>query len=133
MEGTVQKRFTSKKGTPCLEIGGQVYIAPKVDISNVQVGDKLEFQGHSFGDGKMWELDGFRLTSAAIKYPSSQQPQQGIAAPSALAVPAVGNMTEAERIFASVVVKGAFEAGLIKDKADLGIWTAHARDVLRNT
>ena len=132
MEGTVQKRFTSKKGTPCLEIGGQVYIAPKVDISNVQVGDKLDFQGHSFGDGKMWELDGFRLTSAAVKYPQQQGTNAAIPGTSVGCLPIPLGVTEAERLTISNWVAAAIQSGVVKDPADMGIWAHAACEAIRS-
>ena len=130
MQGSVAKKFTSKKGTACLEIGGQVYICPKVDIRNVQVGDELDFSGHSFGDGKMWEMDAFKLLRAYAPTPPSPTGSGQIAAPGPLQPPPAG-LSEGERAFISNMCAHAIDKGLITDQATLGMWAVWAKNAIR--
>jgi len=120
MIGTVDKRFLSKSGNPMLSIDGKPYVCKDVDVSRIQLGDNIEFEGHSFGDGKIWALDSYKLVSAAAKY----------AAPKANG--GQGGITEGERLFISNVVGQAVAAGTIKDPEQIEKWVSAAKNALRS-
>lgn len=52
MIGTVQEIGKTQKGTPWLKIGGEKYYAGgRVDVSQIQVGHKVDIEWKPFGDG----------------------------------------------------------------------------------
>lgn len=130
MIGTVQKRFVSKAGNPMLTIDGQHYVCKDVDVSKLQLGDKLEFEAHSFGDGKMWSMDKFKLVEAALKYPPPHQQGMVNTAP----IASNGSMTgvlDAERPCVSNWGAELIKAGLIKNPGDLQAWIEAIKSALR--
>ena len=135
MEGVVLERFVSKKGTPCLKIGNQVYVATKCDVSEIRPGDNISYEGHTFGDGKIWEIDSWKLLQGQSKYPPSVQPSNGIAAPEAsptVSGPIAGGVADAERPCISNWGAELIKAGLVKDPADLGRWVVAIKNMLRS-
>ena len=122
--GTVQAIGQSQSGKPQVTIDGQKYSTGKTDITNLQVGDKIEFESNSsvYNGRTVWFLNSFKLLEAALKYPPKSN--------GTLTPPSSG-ITEGERAAISNWVAHAIQAGLIKDRADLGMWAVAAKNALR--
>lgn len=131
MEGQVTKRSVSQKGNPVITVDGKPYVASKCDVSQIKLGDRISFEAHSFGDGKVWGLDSWKLLEGASKYPASSQPPQQNAAPSP-SQSLSGPIMDAERPCISNWGAELIKAGLVKDPADLGIWVTAAKNALRS-
>jgi len=136
-QGVITAIGKSRTGKPTVTIDGQIYSASKVDISNLVVGDKLEFESNSsvYNGATVWFLNAFKLTQAAVKYPLvSPSGSGGIAAPAPnsapLAVPPAG-LSEGERAFVSNMCAHAIDKGLITDQATLGMWAVWAKNAIR--
>jgi hypothetical protein len=126
MEGTVTGRTTSKKGNPVIKIDGKAYVATKLDVSRLQIGDRISFDAHTFGDGNVWGMDSYELIAPGQKYPSpSAQP------PVAAAPTASQPVTEGERLSISNWVGQAIAAGCIKSPEEIEKWVSAARNAIR--
>jgi hypothetical protein len=141
VEGIVMARGQSKNGKPTITIDqgdgkASLYYAGRTDLAGLTAGDKISFTATSFADGKLWGIDqGWKLLYGASKYPpvgSGSQAPIAVPAPSTapLAAPVAG-LTEAERITISNWVAHAIQAGLVKDRADLGAWAIASKEALR--
>lgn len=131
-QGTVQAIGKSRSGKPTVTVDGQIYSASKVDLSGMQVGDRIEMDTASsdYNGAKIWFLNGYKLLQAAQKYPPHQQAQTPISAPTQ-PVGASSGVSEPERIFAYGVVTEAIKASLVKDRVDLGLWACAAVHAIR--
>jgi hypothetical protein len=129
MEGVIGKVFTSKAGNPMVTIAGKPYVAKDLDVSKLKVGDRISYEGHAFGDGAIWALDSYKLLGEDQKYPPPQQPiANGVApAPSN----ALLSVTDVERPCVSNWGAELIKAGVIKDRAELGLWVQAALHALR--
>ena len=136
-EGIVQAITKSKKGTPIVNISGQDYYAPKVDLSGLGIGYKISFDSNSsdYRGNKYWYLNGYKvLVEPQGPGPLVTPAPRSIAVPapsnSPLAVPQAG-LTEGERLTVSNWVAQAISAGLVKDKVELIAWAVAAKAAIR--
>lgn len=131
-QGTVQAIGKSRSGKPTVTVDGQVYSASQVDLSGMQVGDKIEMDTASsvYNGATVWFLNGYKLVQGAQKYPPSQATPSGISTP--IAPQAAPGISEGERLTVSNWVAAAIAAGLVKDHADLGIWAHTALEAIRS-
>jgi hypothetical protein len=135
--GIVMAVGKSRTGKPTVTIDNQIYSASKVDLSGLGIGDKIEFDSASsvYNGATVWFLNGYKtLVKAPGPGPAVTPSSAAIAvrAPSKapLAAPIEG-LTEAERITISNWVAHAIQAGLVKDRADLGAWAIACKEALR--
>lgn len=131
MEGQVTKRSVSQKGNPVISVDGKPYVSAKCDVSQLKIGDRISFEAHTFGDGKVWGLDSWKLLEGVSKYPPSHPSPMTNAAPAPSGA-LTGGVIDAERPCISNWGAELIKAGLIKDPADLGIWVTAIKAVLRS-
>jgi hypothetical protein len=135
----------SRTGKPTVTIDNQIYSASKVDLSGLNIGDKIEFDSASsvYNGVTVWFLNGYKVLVAAssmgpgpvvgpdrkISYSPPVVPQGSgqIAAPTSTSAA----LTEGERLTVSNWVAAAIQSGAIKDRADLGIWAKAACEAIR--
>lgn len=132
-QGIVQAIGLSRSGKPTITVSGQIYSASKVDLSNLQVGDKIEMDTASsvYNGATVWFLNGFKLLEAAIKYPSPT-PRNGVIASPVKPSASQGGLSEPERIFSYGVVTEAIKAGLIKEPEQIEKWVCAGKNALRS-
>jgi hypothetical protein len=116
MEGTVQKRGVSKKGSPMLTIDGKLYFAGKCDVSTLRVGDRISFDGHAFSeDGKLWSIDSYTLIEAERKYAPS-------AGNASIPLPETPEISEPHLRFISNCVGSALLAKTVTTPEEIDTW-----------
>ena len=133
-DGIVHSITKSKKGTPIVNVSGQDYYAPKVDLSGIGIGDKISFDSNSsdYRGSTYWYLNGYKvLVKATGPGPLVTPAPQSIAAPTLAQQGLNAPLTEGERLTVSNWVAAAIQAGHIKDRADLGIWAKAACEAIR--
>ena len=126
--------------SPIVNIDGQAYYSGTVDLGNMAIGDKIDFDSASktYRGEVTWFLNGWKLLTPASRYPplSTATPaphppvggtNSGITAPE----PSYAPLSEGERLTVSNWVAAAIQAGQIKDRADLGIWAKAACEAIR--
>ena len=135
--GIVMAVGKSRTGKPTVTIDTQIYSASKVDLSGLGIGDKIEFDSASsvYNGATVWFLNQYKvLVKASGPGPavSPANPHISVPAPSSspLAPPQAG-LTEGERTTISNWVAHAIQAGLVKDRADLGLWAIASKEALR--
>jgi hypothetical protein len=132
MIGTITFKGLNKNQKMTVHIDGKVYYPGRLDVSGIQVGDKLDFNAVAFGaKGDLWGLQSWKLLEGASKYPPSTQSPMVNSAP-APSQAVSGPVIDAERPAISNWVAAAITAGLIKDRADLGLWIVAAKNALRS-
>jgi hypothetical protein len=131
MIGTITFKGLNKNQKMTVHIDGKVYYPGRLDVSGIQVGDKLDFNAVAFGaKGDLWGLQSWKLLEGATKYPASSTPNPIVNSSPAPSQTVTGVM-DVERPAISNWIAAAIAAGLIKDRADLGLWIIAARDALR--
>ena len=131
MIGTITFKGLNKNQKMTVHIDGKVYYPGRLDVSGIQVGDKLDFNAVAFGaKGDLWGLQSWKLLEGASKYPASTPNPIVNAAPTPSQAVS-GGIMDAERPCISNWGAELIKAGIIKDPVDLGIWVNAAKLALR--
>jgi len=123
MQGVVNERGASKKGTPKLKIDGTWYVASRLNLDGIEPGSRVEFDPGSFTG-----QDGNAIKCVNRIKPIAA-PTNGYGASQAKVNPAVSD--DAEMRFISNCVGQAIAAGTIKEPHEIAKWFASAKAALK--
>jgi hypothetical protein len=118
---------------PIVMVAGAKYYGDKtVQIADIKEGDtvELEYQEKMGKNGYNYRVfQGW--CKASIQMPNTAPPATSGANPTTSGPLTVTSLGEGERAFVSNIVSHAITAGLVKDAADLGIWSIAAYKALQ--
>jgi hypothetical protein len=123
MQGVVNERGASKKGTPKLKIDGTWYVASRLNLDGISPGSRVEFVPSSFAGQDGSEIK--CINSIRPVAPSTN----GYGPSPAKVNPAVSD--DAEMRFISNCVGQAIAAGTIKEPHEIAKWFASAKAALK--
>jgi hypothetical protein len=123
MQGVVNERGQSQRGTPKLKIDGTWYVASRMNLDGIEAGTTVDFDPGSFPtqDGKQIKCIN-RIRPVA-------PPTNGYGPSTNKVNPAVSD--DAEMRFISNCVGQAISAGTIKEPADIAKWFSAAKAALK--
>ena len=112
MQGTVTRFSQTKNGKATVYIDDKMYFVGRCDVSGLNVGDLISFEGHAFSeDGKLWGLDKW----AKLPKPNGAAPRP--TTPS-------GSLDEPMRQTCSNILASLAKAGTLKSPDELDVWVA---------
>jgi hypothetical protein len=123
MQGVVNERGASKKGTPKLKIDGTWYVASRMNLDGIEAGSRVDFEPSSFPG-----QDGNPVKCINSIKPLGA-PANGYGPSPNKVNPAVSD--DAEMRFISNCVGQAIAAGTIKEPSQISRWFAAAKAALK--
>jgi len=122
MQGVVNERGASQRGTPKLKIDGTWYVASKLNLDGIQSGSQVEFEPSTFQgqNGPVKCINSIRPIAA---------PTNGYGPSTTKVNPAVSD--DAEMRFISNCVGQAIAAGTIKEPHEIARWFSSAKAALK--
>ena len=130
MQGTVTKFSQTKNGKPTIYIDDKMYFVGRCDVSGLNVGDRIDFDGHAFSDdGKLWGLDKWGKLpkeNGEMRVPGGMAPHPSHPYP----MPA-GSLDEPTLRFISNCVGSAISAKTLTEPEDIEKWVSAARNAIR--
>ena len=130
MQGTVTRFSHTKNGKPTIYIDDKMYFVGRCDVSGLNVGDRIDFDGHAFSDdGKLWGLDKWGKLpkeNGSMHVPGGMAPHPSHPYPT----PA-GSLDEPTLRFISNCVGSAISAKTLTEPEDIEKWVSAARNAIR--
>jgi hypothetical protein len=116
MQGVVNERGASQRGTPKLKIDGTWYVASKLNLDGIESGSRVEYEPGSFPG-----------QNGPVKCINSIRPVQAASGNGATAKVANAVSDDATMRFISNVVGSAITAGTLKTPAEIAAWYRAAK------
>lgn len=121
MQGTITKFSKTKNGKPTIYIDSKMYFVGRCDVQGLQVGDRIDFEGHAFSeDGQLWGLDKWAKLPAGngvARDWRGAEPQEAHTTPT-------GSLDEPMRQTCSNIIANLARAGTLKSPDELDLWVA---------